>query len=97
MSYEKKLLEVARAVRASLDAERGPNVDAAISDRDDAAEAISPGQFIRLHCCEAIAFSDLCRRFNMSATEYREALASSDPAALEPVLRAGRVAKEALD
>ena len=72
---EKKLLEVARAVRASLDAERGPNVDAAISDRDATAEVLSPGQFIRLHCCEGIAFSDLCHRFNMSATAMRQQLA----------------------
>ena len=39
------------------------------------------------------ALDDLIMRLN----EYRDALASRDPAVLEPVLREGRVCKEALD
>ena len=39
------------------------------------------------------ALDDLIMRLN----EYRDALAARDPAALEPVLREGRVCKEALD
>ena len=39
------------------------------------------------------ALDDLILRLN----QYRDALASGDPAALEPVLREGRICKEALD
>ena len=39
------------------------------------------------------AVDDLIARLN----EYRDALAGGDPEALKPVLREGRIAKEALD
>lgn len=72
---EEKLLELVRTVRVSLDAEQSQSDDVPLTDSDTDAEVLSPSEFIRLHCCEDIAFADLCRRFKMSPTAMRHLLA----------------------